>query len=421
MQKENDRVKEIVLQQFWNAKMVFGKQLKTTENKTIIILNFGTLNNAQGPDFLEAEVEIDGVRNYGAIEIHVNASEWFKHNHHHDEKYNAVILHVIWANDKIARDKSGRILPILELKKYFTEKELQNSQLVKMQNVEFPCQQFHHQILLSDKYQQLTFAQAERWNRKAEEVIINHHKFKGDWQKVILVQFAKYWVDSQNRNSMIWLAENSVISRMQRFSHNEMLAYWLGRSQIKFENQVTRSKEIKIIETYVFLQRKFDIETPKLNWYFGKIRPNAFPNIRLWQWAQWLMKNECNLSKWLALKSYEELIEELSTSSEWINSKSKETEIIINGMQHIQQLIINAVVPIWLAYGKIHHNQTFADHGIQILERISPETNNITRKMNWLSIMNYSAKNSQQLMAQYEHYCKPKKCLECIIGQNFLK
>jgi hypothetical protein len=100
---------------------------------------------------------------------------------------------------------------------------------------------------------------------------------------------------------------------------------------------------------------------------------------------------------------------------------NQEPEIIINGMQHIQQLIINAVVPIWLAYGKIHHNQSFTDYGFQILERISPETNKITRKMNWLNIMNFSAKNSQQLMAQYEHYCKPKKCLECMIGQTILR
>jgi hypothetical protein len=252
-------------------------------------------------------------------------------------------------------------------------------------------------------------------------VLLNHHKFKGDWQKVIMVQFAKYWVDSQNRNSMIWLAENSNTNRMKRFSHHEMLAYWLGRSQMKFENLVAHSKHSKIIETYIFLQRKFEIETPNLNWYFGKIRPNAFPNIRLWQWSQWLSKNECDLSSWLALKSYEELVEELSTSSEWINPMSNHSEIIINGMQHIQQLIINAVIPIWLAYGEIHQNKAFAEHSIQILERISPEVNSITRKMNWLSIMNVSAKNSQQLMAQYEHYCKPKKCLECIIGQSFSK
>ena len=60
---------ELVIQHFWNAKMVFGKTLKTTENQSIIIRNFGTLNHAQGPDFLEAEIEIDGIKNYGAVEI----------------------------------------------------------------------------------------------------------------------------------------------------------------------------------------------------------------------------------------------------------------------------------------------------------------------------------------------------------------
>lgn len=410
-------MKELIIQQFWDAKMVYGKPLKTTQNQSIIILNFGKLNHAQGPDFLEAEVEIDGVRNYGSIEIHVDASDWFKHKHESDEKYTSVILHVVWKNDGTAYDKTGRILPILELQQYFSLKELQNSQIINTLNGEFPCRQFQNKVSLSDKYQQLTFAQSERWKRKAEEVIVNHHKFKGDWQKTIMVQFAKYWVDTQNRESMIWLAEHTEINRLQRFSQHEMLAYWFGRSQLQYNY----STDTKLIENYIFLQRKFDIQTPKLQWFYGKVRPNAFPNVRMWQWAQWLIQNECKLSHWLDLKNYPQLIDELSTFSEWINPNSKEIENLINGKQHIQQLIINAVIPIWLAYGKIHQNQAITEHSFQILECIHPETNNITRKMKWLMVINQSAKNSQQLMAQYVHFCKPKKCLECMIGQTILK
>lgn len=419
--KEKLVVKEIIIQQFWDAKFAITKHLKTTENQPIIIHNFGTLNHAQGPDFLEASIEINGIIHHGAVEIHVKASEWFLHQHQNDEKYNSVVLHVVWKNDEIVTDKTGRLIPVLELKQFFTEKDLHKSQEIIALNGEFPCQFFQKNVPFSEKYQQLTFAYAERLNRKTEDILLLHHKFKGDWQKVIMVQFSKYWMDHQNRNSMIWLAENTSIRRLQRFSKSEMLAYWLGRSQISISRLFKPIEKSNLVENYIFLKRKFEIETPNLPWYFGKIRPSAFPNIRLWQWALWLSKQDSLLSHWLEPKSYLQLIEQLSSSSQYYPNNSEHVELVLNGSQHIQQLIINAVIPIWVTYGKLHHNQQITEHALEILDQIVPENNRITRKMEWLTVMNQSAKHSQQLMAQYECFCKKKKCLECMIGQSYLK
>jgi len=58
-------VKEDVIQQFWKSKLALGKALKTTQNQSIVIRNFGQLNLGQGPDFSGAEIEIDNVLQCG--------------------------------------------------------------------------------------------------------------------------------------------------------------------------------------------------------------------------------------------------------------------------------------------------------------------------------------------------------------------
>ena len=50
----------------------------------------------------------------GQVEIHVRASDWFKHNHHNDANYDSVILHVVYENDTDSLN-----IPTLEIKDKF--------------------------------------------------------------------------------------------------------------------------------------------------------------------------------------------------------------------------------------------------------------------------------------------------------------
>lgn len=414
-------MKEDVIQQFWKSKLALGKALKTTQNNAIVIRNFGELNHGQGPDFSAAEIEIDGVLHHGSVEIHVDSKEWFEHHHETDEKYQSVVLHVVWKNSMDVFDLSGRFLPVLELNQFFNEKDLQKSQQILSLNGEFPCQLFHTSVLISEKYQQLVFAQSKRWDRKIQDVLLLHHEFRGDWQKVILVQVAKYWMDHQNRNSMSLLVKDAVISRLQKFNQTEMLAFWLGQSQLSLDHLFQNNERDLICSKFVFLKKKFEMNPIPLNWYFGRVRPNAFPDIRLWQWSKWISNQNASFSHWLQFKDYPELIHALSVGIEVKRPLKSEPEVMVNGLQHIHQLIINAIVPIWMAYATLHENKVLLNQSLDILEQIPPENNAITKKMHWMNFLNTSAKHSQQLMGQYELYCSKKKCLECLVGQSYLK
>lgn len=58
------------------------------------LLDPGTWNRADGPDFLDAEVEMDGVRRRGAVEVHLCPEDWEAEGCMRSEAYNGVILHV---------------------------------------------------------------------------------------------------------------------------------------------------------------------------------------------------------------------------------------------------------------------------------------------------------------------------------------
>jgi hypothetical protein len=59
-------------------------------------LNAGQLNLFEGPDYQDADFELDGKIYHGDVEIHRNTNEWYHHHHHLDRRYNSVQLHLVW-------------------------------------------------------------------------------------------------------------------------------------------------------------------------------------------------------------------------------------------------------------------------------------------------------------------------------------
>lgn len=54
----------------------------------------------------------------GNVELHVQSSDWFRHNHQTDKNYDNVVLHVVWNNDIPVFDVSQQPIPTLSLKDY---------------------------------------------------------------------------------------------------------------------------------------------------------------------------------------------------------------------------------------------------------------------------------------------------------------
>ncbi|HYM19982.1 MAG TPA: DUF2851 family protein [Candidatus Kapabacteria bacterium] len=96
-------LKESLLHRIWrdHARYVVASP-RLADNSPVRILHPGTFNDHRGgPDFLGAEIALEGIAIKGDIEIHQSTSDWHSHGHTGDEKYSSVILHVVMDDDDI--------------------------------------------------------------------------------------------------------------------------------------------------------------------------------------------------------------------------------------------------------------------------------------------------------------------------------
>lgn len=109
-------MKEDFLHYIWQHQYYRKTDLATTEGEPVQVMRTGYYNTDAGPDFREAIVRIGEVEWSGSVEIHLRASDWRRHNHQTDLKYDQVILHVVWEADEQILRTDGTIIPVLELK-----------------------------------------------------------------------------------------------------------------------------------------------------------------------------------------------------------------------------------------------------------------------------------------------------------------
>ncbi len=77
-----------------------GRRLRTVTGAAVDIIQAGTRNSGDGPDFLGAVIAIESpgqprrvIR--GDVEMHLRASDWFAHGHEANPAFASVILHVV--------------------------------------------------------------------------------------------------------------------------------------------------------------------------------------------------------------------------------------------------------------------------------------------------------------------------------------
>lgn len=105
------------IQAIWADQSLPQDALHSTDGQQIRVEFPGWLNKGAGPDFREVRVNIGENEYFGAVEVHLNSSGWYSHQHHLDPAYNAVVLHVVLYNDtdKAILREDGHSIPQLEL------------------------------------------------------------------------------------------------------------------------------------------------------------------------------------------------------------------------------------------------------------------------------------------------------------------
>jgi hypothetical protein len=74
-------MEESFLHFIWKFQYFNKRLLKFDSGHEIVIFNPGFQNSNAGPDFMDAKIKIDEITWNSNVEIHVNAKDWYQHNH----------------------------------------------------------------------------------------------------------------------------------------------------------------------------------------------------------------------------------------------------------------------------------------------------------------------------------------------------
>lgn len=392
-------MREIELHRFWNPKWIQTNQFISTKNQAINVVNFGLLNPLQGPDFIGAEVEFNGQKLFGSIELHLASSDWYLHQHHTDERYNNVILHVVWDYKGEIQNSKGEEVPCIVLSHTFSEKDLHKSQYQFLRNTQFPCEN----LVLNESIRVAQFEQSGllELQLQTEEVFELANQFKFDWERVLFIRLFAYVVDPQNRMAAYTLAREIPLNVLRRFKLEDCIS-WI----VKQSGLWDQSPE-KVKRKYDHLHDKpvrdrFPHLSNSLNWQHRNLRPGGYPMERIVAFLETLFSAQDELSNWLS--------EEIT----WASWKS------IFG-KSASRLYQNSLLPIWSARS-LYLGKTVNRDWLSLLTKGNYERNRITENMHRISqgvsMSKKTQKHSYQEMAQFKHFCVKKQCSSCEIGKS---
>jgi hypothetical protein len=403
--------------------------LLTQNEEQIEIISFGIHNTDAGPDFFNGKVEINQTTWVGNIEIHINSSDWLKHKHQLDKSYDNVVLHVVYNNDKVIKDKDGNELPTLELKKLIrTDLSDKYNNLVESKDW-IPC---GAQIKTVDEFtinSWINRLAIERLERKSKEIQETLKLNKNNWEQTFYQYLFKYFGLKVNALPFEQLAKNTPLKIIDKhndlFSIEALLYGQAGYLEEIFDDEYYN----KLQKEYHFLKTKFGLTSlDKSLWKLLRLRPNNFPAMRVSQLANLLSNHSRLFAKTIETNSIKELqkLFYFQASEYWDNhyqfgEEVKAKKIKKIGINTINNIIINVVVPFTFVYGKAKQNEEIINNSLSLLENIKAENNSIITKWSELGILSANAMQTQSLIELKNNYCSQKKCLNCSIGNQIIQ
>ncbi len=421
---------EKLLQYIWQFQQ-FDRTNLVTENpaQPLHILKVGQLNTNAGPDFLEAKVQIDEVIWVGNIEIHQSASDWNNHKHDINPDYDSVILHVVWENDIDIFRKNGQKIPVLVLNNKVNQKLLNQYNFLMTNQAIIPCHSQFEKVNSLVKMQMLERVLVTRLERKAKLILEKLDYNKGDWEETTYQLLAKTMGFGLNSIPFERLASIVPLKIIQKHSDQKHAAEALLFGVAGFLEGDLDNYGQNLKKEFNFLKAKYRIsdQIGRHEWKFMRLRPANFPTVRLAQFAQ-IIKNSVSLFSYFLLFEKVESLENIfrTAVSDHFNIENcignNENDSMKGiGEASIQNILINTVAPLLVAYSISKTEPQYIDKAINLLEDIKSEKNKITRFWDSLGYSSKNAFDSQGKIELFNEYCSKKACLSCNIGSSLLK
>mgnify|MGYP001181513765 CR=1 FL=1 len=421
--------KEDFLHYLWKFKLFNIHKTQTIYNQEISIISGGTHNHNEGPDFLNAQLNIDKQLWAGNVEIHLTSSDWYVHKHEKDPNYDAVVLHVVWEYDIPVFFKDGTELPTVQLKD-FVEPSILKAYYELFSGVQkwILCEDSIGETAPFVMKSWLNRLYFERLEVKSKQIFKMLEASANDWEAVLFHLLSKSFGMNLNGGAFLSLSASFNFSVLRKCQYKKGVLENLLFGQAGFlEDTIEDVCYIQMQKEFEFLKKKFQLlPLSKQQFLFFRLRPPNFPTLRISQLAT-LYERHMNLfSKVIERSELEDFYKlfSVTTSDYWQTHYvfGKETKKRVNktSKSFIDVLLLNAILPLKYAYMR-HHNKVDFEILEEMLQKIKPEKNSIIETFQVKGVKIKSAFDSQALLQMKHFYCDQKKCLQCGIGLELLK
>ncbi|MCL2064132.1 MAG: DUF2851 family protein [Candidatus Cloacimonetes bacterium] len=443
---------EKFLYHIWDEQHIKYKDYKAKVLKTIsgldVKIHFqGHFNTMSGADFKNAIVEIDKKTFTGDVEIHINTSDWYHHQHDTNPAYNSVILHVVLNHNhlmEITVNENGDKIEILELKniisddieklfKRYSENvykikekycslfstirpEFYESFLLKsgLERLEKKIKRFQAELSFVSMdqlfYQSILEAMGYSKNKHQFYLFSKEHKWIGFKQ-----------VYGEKKDDYIRSMSNNKISSVK------------SATPIQNINNSLRDDFIKDIVS------KAEFDNKKYNWYLFRIRPCNHPKTRLYQISPFIFDSfstsmtteivklfsfteiDFSIKKFMN-RLYEKFSGDLNPTSDFYHQKKESNQFTKYklGKDRINTIVINIFIPILIIYANIMNDSSLLNLCYRIYKDFRGlEENNISQIMRkYMSeeqfiISQKKAIYQQGILNIYHKYCINNLCNMC--------
>ncbi len=414
----------------WKFQYFDKTNLQTEDGATLEILRTGIQNFNAGPDFSEANIRLNDLTWAGPVELHVKASDWKRHNHLSDQKYDQVILHVVWENDALITRTNGSSVPVLELKNRVSPGLLQAYLQLRQPKPTIPCEPFLPTISNISKITMVERTLLERLEIKAEKIRRSFENKNNNWEETTYGALLSGFGFKINQAGFEKLAKALPLKVLQKHRHQHFQTEALFFGQAGFLTETFEEAYLEQLQKeFAFLQHKYQLPPPLniADWNFLRLRPANFPTLRLAQLAALFTSREhwfTSLRESTTIKEFETFFA-ASPSDYWQTHymPGREGKLKIKGLGRASKhlLIINVVAPLLVAYARETSQPELVEKALHLLKELPAENNAILDMYESLEFENKSAAQSQGLLSLNQLYCLPVNCLKCTIGNSILK
>ncbi|GAB3320190.1 DUF2851 family protein [Hymenobacter humi] len=427
-------MREDFLHYVWQHQYFDKTDLRTADGEDIQVLRPGHRNADAGPDFLNARLRLGEVEWNGAVEIHLRSSDWARHSHQTDQKYDQVILHVVGSHDADVARTNGSLIPALALQPRLLPELLARYQaLVEAPVVApLPCAPLLNLVPEITKTMMTERALLERVEAKADVIMTLHQHLGQDWEATAYHALMAAFGFQKNGEPLARLAKAVPLAVLRRHRHDQrqLEALLFGQAGFLADNEETVADEYiqDLKQEHEFLRHKYGLGPAALlvhEWNYLRLRPANFPPVRLGQLAGLLHARPALFDALLTAQSVAALTEffQAPAPAYWRTHfrPGRPGKVPSLGKSSIDLLITNVVVPLRVAYARHVGQPALVESSVALLSELPAEHNQFTDVYEALAFAHRTAADSQGLLSLHKSYCAPRRCLHCAIGSRLLQ